>query len=878
MTPASQPDLAASLAGRYTIERELGRGGMATVFLVADLKHGRPMALKVLHPELGSTLGPERFRREIMVVAKLQHPHILTVHDSGETATGQLWFTMPYVDGESLRARIRHEGQLPASEAIRIAREAALALQYAHEHGVVHRDIKPENILLDRDGNTLIADFGVARALDGDAGVAADSGPTLTATGVAIGTPAYMSPEQASGERAVDARTDVYALGTVLYEMLAGEPPFTGASAQAIVAKRFAIAAPPVSILRDGLAPGVVAAVATALARSPVDRWGSAAAFSAALEQATQPGRAIGPASRRVPAWAAAIGVVVLAGAMAFAAWRTRQGSGVLAGPVGLAVLPFDNEGDSTNRYFADGITDEIRGKLSAIPALRLIASASANQYRHTTKGQEQIGRELGVRYLLTGRIQWEQSANGTRRVRVSPELVEVREGAAAETRWQQSYDTTLADVFEVQSAVATRVADKMGVVLSQPVQVQLAARPTQNLAAYDTYLRSNALVGVDPATVRRSMALAEQAVALDSGFAAAWARISRSHILIYANSVPTRADADAARHAADRAIALAPASAEGYLVRGDYYSNVRIDLNAARADYETALRLAPSSSGATGGLANVEASAGDWTAALGHAREAESLNPRSVAPVRRVAGFLLAMRRYPEARAEVEHGLTLGPADLPLIQQQAMSWLGEGDLAGARRTLRAVPPTLDRAALVSYLATSGELYWALDSADRALVLTLRPDAFDDDTATWGKVRADIYWLSGDSAHAHVYTDSARAAYEHQLLATPEDYERHELHGLALAYLGQRAAAEEEGARGFALAKATHDQLLNIPYARHALARLYVAAGDQSRAIGQLDSLLAKPYVVSPAWLRIDPTWASLRRDSRFERLAGQKP
>ena len=474
MTPASQPDLAASLAGRYAIERELGRGGMATVFLVADLKHGRPMALKVLHPELGNTVGPERFRREIMVVAKLQHPHILTVHDSGETATGQLWFTMPYVDGESLRARIRREGQLPAGEAIRITREAALALQYAHEHGVVHRDIKPENILLDHDGNTLIADFGVARALDGVGGGATDSGPTLTATGVAIGTPAYMSPEQASGERAVDARTDIYALGTVLYEMLAGEPPFTGGSAQAIIAKRFAIAAPPVSVLRDGLAPGLVAAVATALARSPVDRWVSAAAFSDALVQVTDPGRAARAASRRVPAWGVVLGVVlsvvVLMAAIAFIAWRARQGSAVPVGPVGLrAVLPFDNEGDSANRYFADGITDEIRGKLSAIPALRLIASASANQYRHTTKPQEQIGRELGVRYLLTGRIQWEESANGVRRVRVSPELVEVRQGGAAETRWQQSYDTTLADVFEVQSAVATRVADKMGVVLSQP-------------------------------------------------------------------------------------------------------------------------------------------------------------------------------------------------------------------------------------------------------------------------------------------------------------------------------------------------------------------------------------------------------------------------
>ena len=250
------------LRDRYTLERELGRGGMATVFLARDLKHDRPVALKVLHPELAASLGPDRFQREIHVAARLQHPHILTVHDSGDAA-GRLWFTMPFVEGESLRDRLTRERQLPVEDAVRIAREAAQALQYAHEHGVIHRDLKPENLLLTRDGSTLVADFGIARALGG-------GDQRLTETGLAVGTPAYMSPEQAAGDRNLDARTDVYSLGAVLYEMLAGQPPFVGATTQALTVKRLTEPAPSVRAVRPTVPESVDQAIRKAL--SPVPR------------------------------------------------------------------------------------------------------------------------------------------------------------------------------------------------------------------------------------------------------------------------------------------------------------------------------------------------------------------------------------------------------------------------------------------------------------------------------------------------------------------------------------------------------------------------------------------------------------------------------
>ena len=268
--------LAAALAGHYTLERQLGRGGMATVYLAHDLRHDRPVALKVLHPELASALGPERFQREIRFAARLQHPHILTVLDSGDAA-GQLWFTMPYVEGESLRDRLNRERQLPVDDALRIAREAADALDYAHAHGVIHRDVKPENILL-TGSHALVADFGIARALAPGA-----PGEQLTATGLSVGTAAYMSPEQAAGEREVDARSDVYSLGTVLYEMLAGETPFAAPTPQATIARRFTEAPRPVRQLRESVPEGVERAVQRALARTAADRFATAADFARAL-------------------------------------------------------------------------------------------------------------------------------------------------------------------------------------------------------------------------------------------------------------------------------------------------------------------------------------------------------------------------------------------------------------------------------------------------------------------------------------------------------------------------------------------------------------------------------------------------------------------
>src|SRR6266540_1991987 len=271
-----QERLRTALADRYQVERELGQGGMATVYLAHDLRHDRHVALKVMRPELAAVIGTERFLQEIKTTAHLQHPHILPLFDSGEV-DGTVFYVMPYVEGESLRDRLNREKQLPVSEAIRIAREAADALDYAHRHGIIHRDIKPENILL-HDGRALVADFGIALAVS-----SAGGRTRLTETGMSLGTPHYMSPEQAMGEREITARSDVYALGAVLYEMLVGEPPFTGPTAQAVVAKVVTEEPRPLLPKRRTIPPHVEAAVLTALQKLPADRFASAAEFAEAL-------------------------------------------------------------------------------------------------------------------------------------------------------------------------------------------------------------------------------------------------------------------------------------------------------------------------------------------------------------------------------------------------------------------------------------------------------------------------------------------------------------------------------------------------------------------------------------------------------------------
>ncbi len=874
-----------ALRDRYAFERELGRGGMATVYLAQDLRHDRPVAFKVLHPELAVTLGPDRFQREIRLAARLQHPHILTVLDSGE-AGGRLWFTMPFIEGESLRDRLRRERQLPVEDALGIAREAADALEYAHRHGVIHRDIKPENILLSS-GHALVADFGVARALGGT------TDEKLTETGLAVGTPAYMSPEQAAGERELDARTDIYSLATVLYEMLAGEPPFTGPTAQAIAARRLSGHVPSVREHRPAVPEPVEQAVRKALAPVPADRFPSAGDFGRALAQSGGTSTAsvptpASPTTAVIPAHPSRqhrhrsvvlLGLGFLLGLGVLFGWLRKHGSEVPAGGAGevrrLAVLPFDNLGSADDEYFADGVTDEIRGKLSAIPGLQVTASRSAAEYKKSTKDLATIARELGVDYLLVGKVRWEKGAGGQSRVRVSPELIQVATGS---TRWQQPFDANLTDVFQVQADVAGRVAEALDVALGAGQKQALAERPTRNLPAYDAYLKGEEISGggavLDPIALRRALVYYDQAIGLDSAFAAAWAKRSLAFSSLYRNSVPEPATARMALESAERARTLAPELPEGYLALAEYYRGPGEDRARALEQAQLGLKLAPTNVDLLVAAALSQQTVGHWAEAAEFLSRAEAIDPRSATTALRRTRSLLFLRRYDEALAASARALQIAPTSLTLLETRAMVLAAKGDLPAAQERIRSVPEGVDPAAMAAYVASYYDLFWLLDHTQRTLLYQLRPGHFDDDPGSWGLALAGAYALQGDRRRTLAYADSARAGYEEQLRATPDNGQLRALLGVALAYLGRKSDAIREGRRGVELTPIARNAF-DGPYIQHQLARIYILVGEPDQAMDQLEPLLRVPYYLSPGWLRIDPTFDPLRKRPRFQALLG---
>jgi serine/threonine-protein kinase len=666
--PSAPAELQAALADRYVIERELGSGGMATVYLARDLKHRRFVALKVLSPALAASLGADRFLREIELAARLQHPHIVTVFDSGD-AGGILWYTMPYVEGETLRARLERERQLPLDVALRIAIEAARALDFAHQHGILHRDVKPENLLLTTDGSTMVADFGIARPW-GEV-------EKLTQSGVVVGTPAYMSPEQAAGERALDARTDVYALGCVLYEMLAGEMPYSGPNAQAVLAKRLSEPAPSLRTTRD-LPVAVERTVARALARARADRYESAAEFARALQSVDAPAR---PIMRR--RWLAATALVLAALGVA-AAIRFRAGAKGPAVPASAAVLPFADLSEGKDQeYFSDGLTDELITALSRVEGISVAARTSSFQFKNRQVDVSEIGRQLHVGAILEGSVR--RSGN---RVRITAQLVSTRDGYQL---WSDAYDRELKDVFGVQEDIARSIIAALQVKLGTRGNRALRARPTGDIEAYDLYLKGRFAWNQ---RTRSGMQLAvrylEQAVARDSTFGLAWAALADAYLLVIPYAGTSRAvDWPKAKAVADRALAIDSTIGEAYTALAYGTMIYDWDWSGAEANFRRAIAVDPSYPTGHQWYGDFLWSQGRFREAMDQMREALRLDPLSLIIGDEVAQTYYLQHQYDSAEAQVRATLQLDPNYAHSLYVLGMIYLGQHRYREARDVLQ---------------------------------------------------------------------------------------------------------------------------------------------------------------------------------------------
>jgi eukaryotic-like serine/threonine-protein kinase len=719
-----QQQLQSSVGAAYEIERELGRGGMAVVYLARDLRHGRRVALKLLRPDLALALGPERFQREIQVAARLQHPHILTVLDSGGSGS-MLWFTMPYIEGESLRTRLERERQLPLQQAIQLTREVADALALAHGHGIVHRDIKPENILLTEQGHALVTDFGIASSIE------KSSMDRLTETGVIVGTPAYMSPEQASGERNLDGRTDIYALGCVFYEMLAGEPPFTGPTAQAIAAKRVTDPAPAVSRVRDSVPPGVERALSRALARIPADRFASAAELAAALQASASEPADLLPRKRsrfRLPQAGAA--VLLLLGGIYY---LTRGvGTSATAGPIPLAVLPFRTFGATGDSdVLSIGIPDAIITRLAGVQQMRLRPTSAVLRYAGKDTDARQVGRELSVGYLVTGTVQ--AVAN---RLRVSVQLVRAGDGSPV---WGSAYDLARQDLLTLQDSIAQRISTSLSVRLSADEHQRLYRRYTANPAAYEWYLKGRSqLARIREDGTRGALESFERALALDSNYALAQAGLAMASAdmhLRFASGPEVKIWGERAKAEASRALALDPDLAEAHLAKAAVSRKADFNWQETLEESGRALALNPNLDVAHYYREAAYYHLGLFDLAEREDREATRVEPQDQAEWLRTRGVVAfleghyaeAIKNLEEARRSSSRAYTdayLGQAYF----YNGDSAIGMAMLDSLSHTTSAPAVNRSRAALASFLAHQGKV----EEAKALIALVIGPEGYID--------------------------------------------------------------------------------------------------------------------------------------------------
>ena len=722
-----------TLGTAYTLEHELGGGGMSRVFVAEDTSLGRKVVIKILPPELAAAVNLERFKREIQLAAKLQHPNIVTVLSAGDT-DGLPYYMMPLVEGESLRARISREGELPITDIVKILRDVLSALSYAHEHGIVHRDIKPDNVLLTK-YNAQVTDFGIAKAVT----ASAEPGSLVTSLGVALGTPAYMAPEQVVADPMLDHRADLYSVGAMAYEMLTGFEMFGGRSAQATMAAHAIEQPVRVEIRRPSVPPALSGVVMRALEKHASDRPQSADEMLRVLENlatpsagmtppaVTRPVASSGESPRRPIIIGMSVALLIAAVAAVFFMQRGRGGGGgdsdAVVGQPRVAVLPFENGGAPDDAYFVDGMTEAITNRLASISGLSVIGRQSAKRYIGSVKSPQQIGGELGVNYLLTGSVRWDKTQTRRNVVSVRPALLRVVDGTQV---WGEPYEAVLAGEFKLQSDVAERVARALDVTLLPHESRSLATKPTDNPQAYDDYLKGRFFLNKrTTAGIEQALDYFNRAIARDPKFARAYAGLAEVYVVIpsYTDAIMDSSRAGVRKNAAiairldstlasphaalgailrdqhrwseaeaefKRAIALEP----GYPTTYQWYSRMLASLDKvseAVTVAEQARTLDPLSPVINLNLGTIQLYSGRYSAADSTLKSTILMDPANPSPRWTYSTLLTLKRDYPAAVAELDTAVSLTHNSMnvaKLMTYRAFAQARAGDTAAARAAL----------------------------------------------------------------------------------------------------------------------------------------------------------------------------------------------
>jgi len=785
---------------------------------------------------------------------------------------------MPYVEGESLRDRLTREKQLPLDDALQIAREVADALSYAHSRGVIHRDIKPENILLES-GHAVVADFGIARAV----GSAATE--KLTQTGIAVGTPVYMSPEQAAGSKELDGRSDLYSLGCVLYEMLAGQPPFTGPTLESLVYQHLVIEPPNVTNIRPAVPASVAAALQRALAKTPADRFNPVALFAEALSGRaaaagttvpTAPGAVIPTKrSRRRLALLGLAALVVVAGVVAVGLWLRPSASGSRHPRTAIAVLPFENlSAEGPNAYFAPGLHDELLTQLSKVAALTVISRTSVMGYAGTKTPLKRIASELGVGSVMEGSVQ----VVG-RRLRVNVQLIDASTDAHL---WAEHYDRTLEDAFAIQSDLAQKIVAAVGVALGDAEQRRVAQAPTENAEAYRLYLQGREY-RTRPGTIRQDLETAQQlyerAVALDPDFALAHAELSQVHGAMYWwRYDPSPARAARQRQETEVALRLAPDLPQAHLAMGLVHYWGRGDYRRGLDEFAIALRALPNDAETWELIGYVHRRLGDWNDVDAAYARAVQLDPRNANLFYNLGGVtFLNTNRYAEAVRAFDQALRLAPdLHVAAVRRGIAYARWRGQLDTLRAVLRRVPSDAELPTIGSVAGQQVQLLLWERQPDSILgvLRTARAAVFDAQILL---VPASLYaaWahrLRSDGPAARDAFDSARVFLDSVVRARPEDWRAHAARGLALAGLGRRGEALLE-ARWLQRSVVYREDALWGPPVAEDRARVLAQAGEADAALDEIERLLAQPSWLSVHTLRLDPLWDPIRNHPRFQAL-----